>query len=470
MNSLTASIFINLFFFTSGVVLINVLKVKASTFRVLILSYPLGIGTWSLLWMLTSVVSGIFGIYNNGITTHLSIIFTALLAIFSIFIIRKHSKLCKKHISSALSVSFLIVFLTALFHSMKTTIILGDSFAFITWSYRLKDVTAMGFPGFGLAVSNLSAFFIPDYYNYSMHTIISVCLTLLVFDSIRSYGQKWIMPVLMVLTMVTTNNFIWHSIYVNYHNLTAFYILSLCIYLNDRKTFPGTEKYFLLLLLFFISLIRMEGILLSMSIIAIFLHRKDIAASERRRISFMYSAFSLFYVFYLSSVLWNDPLFSAKKYAAVWCLYIVFVVFSEKLYKKIPVIINYVHYLITGLTLALFLLFLSLNPSHLWSSTVSFILNTYSQSNWGITTHLITVFLAIMIFMRMKSKKSEETDRLLMFYILSVLLILILSNFRPPYSVRWLDTGNRMLFHFLPLGIVWMGRKIQLINSKRTTS
>lgn len=480
MKIIFVSSSINIFLFISGYIFLNFFNRTDRNIRNLVAAYPIGIGIWSLIWIISGIILNFTGFKGNLNTTKTVISF---LVVLNIIIL---AKLAKKQYQNKYITKYVWFFLTCvmmimvtvLFLSFKQAIIFGDSYAFITWSYDLKGVLSQGFPAVGLSLSNISAFFIPDYYNYTAHPIISLCLVILIFESIY-FGTKTtdnvkivlnvIISLFFVLILVFTNNFIWHSIYVNFHNLTAFWVLFISVLIIDKSKPSKKETVLILLLLSFLTVVRMEGLILAMGIIIFFMHNGKYDPVIRRAITGKYMLFLFFYLLSLSFILWQNELFSPKKYITLYVFFLLFVYISEKLYLKHTALSKFTGRIFLLSVLLFYFLCFLFNYDHISQSTTSFIANTFNQSFWGITNYSVVLLVVIFSAIRIKTKKLSVHDGLLMYFIFSILTILILSNFRPPYSERWLDTGNRMLFHFLPLMIVWLGidTKILVYRQKK---
>jgi len=444
-------------------------------FRTSVVSVPLGLGVWSVLWIVLNIFMSLIGLEDNY---YVSVaVFCILLSVSIYFFYISRGIFRNRKFKYTLIISPIILLLiTIFFHNLRTSIIFGDSYAFITWSYELKDLVSRGLPGFGLSVSNLSALFLPDYYNYSIHPIISLSLLLLIFDSIYNYRSlngknnyiKFALSVLLVFLVLSANNFIWQAFYVNQHNLTAIFILLLSIFLLEKKKeYSIGEKIYIVGLLTAITTIRMEGMLLSFGLILFFLYYETLNFSVRRSIVSAYLVISGFYVLFLSSVLWGNELFSAKKYGAVWILFFIFFLTENIIFRKYPKLMEFIKFAALGASFSFLLFLIIINYGHMTESIGNFASNTFNQILWGLTNYVLIILSLLVIAFRIKRKESiAESDALFYYFICCIILILVLSNFRPPYKPGWPDSGNRMLLHFLPLLPVWIGIELNRFFEK----
>lgn len=468
MYALYADVIIIIFLFIIGFsIVINVNKNERLE-RNLIISLPLGIGIWSIIWIFCGILIEISFNAGNYHITQVSLIISSAVSIFALFRQRYYFNNNKTVLKIA-SVIIFILFLITLFHSFKTAIIFGDSFAFITWTFDLFELSGQGYPLIGLSLSNLSAIILPDYYSYVIHPLLNLCLTALIFDAtLISNGNSALwkriaVPVVVTSLFASNNNFIHHSFYVNFHGLSAIFILAAALSIGEKVN--TMNKAFLILLLSMLMLTRMEGFIISITMLIMF-NSSDIAEGKFvKKESYIYLTISSLYIIFLTAALRDSEYFTSDKYLLVWSVFLLYTIFNKSIFSR------------TMITGGLFLLglFYIFNTEHMQTSIRNYFNNCFNINFWGFTNYALLIIVTFLMIIEFKYKiKNIKIDLLIRLFAVCIIVTLLMSGFRPPYKVGWFDSGNRMYFQYLPLAIVWLGyiisdlRKLIIDNNQRT--
>jgi hypothetical protein len=102
-----------------------------------------------------------------------------------------------------------------------------------------------------------------------------------------------------------------------------------------------------------------------------------------------------------------------------------------------------------------------IEPEHMFTSLYAFLYNTGNPKYWGLSSLGSLVLIAMLIQLRyQRAQRWYNTDALLLWVLSAVLLSFVVTLFRSPLRVGIDDSVNRMLFHFLPILMVWLGAEI----------
>ncbi|MBN2772463.1 MAG: hypothetical protein JXR90_17350 [Spirochaetes bacterium] len=229
--------------------------------------------------------------------------------------------------------------------------------------------------------------------------------------------------------------------------------------IKDNSESGFTKNIYITLCLVALMLTRMEGVITSFFIIIFYLLNGDFKFDTRRIIFGSFLFFSSVYIAVLGFALVGNRSYSPQRYILFLLLmittYLVDLIFIRK-NKKILRNLSWIIISAAFLTLIL----LSLSNDELSKSLAIFASNSFNEVYWGLTNHAFVILFAVICYNRIKTRRhNEEHDSHIYLFLFSVLLILILANFHP-YRKGWFDSANRMLFHFMPLLVVWIGIEV----------
>lgn len=447
-------------------------------FRLISISLPIGIGAWGIIWSLINIILQSVGFHHNEIGTEVSLAVYSLISCYFLFKFFKKQKPDKKVLLKFTASLMILLILSLFFESKNYSVFFGDSFALTAWSYDINALLAQGYPLMNLALANLTALVMPDYYFFAIHPLIALSLSLIIIDSVyqnslsneNGISFSILLATMLFLLFVTNNTFIWQSIYVNHHSLAAAYILIFAVLsfeLNESKK----GYIFLAMVLFMFSFTRIEGFIYAILAVMVFCSNKIYNSRSMNNVLKAFIFISSPFVIYLSATLWDGELFSGKKYFAAYVLSILFLVISikreklrlKKIFDNLPTV------LLSSNIFVLSVLF-SLNMEHMQKSILNFFSNGFNTDFWGISNYMIIILMILLFTYQIIVKKIKSKNNLLLYYfVISIALTLSLSYFRMPFRRGWSDSGNRMLFHFLPVAYVWVGYILSEIrqNSKK---
>ena len=432
----------------------------------LIISFPIGTGFWALSWIILAITSYFFNLKRNDIITLLSlgidiiIIISCIIYLIRNIVITKKI-LCINYFTGLLS-SFLLL---AVIELLDRFLIFGDSYAFTTWSYNIFDITKQGFPLFGLSLSNLSAVILPDYYFFPIHPLMSIILIFLVFESIflnnntKLNRSNLIFILTLICIYISNSHFVWQSMWVNFNSATAVYLV-IFVHIVSFSNKENTNISLTILLLFIITVIRIEGMILSLSLILFFCYDKITDAVSRNRILFCYTIFTFIFTCFLSFSLKGSSVINSEKYLGLWAATFFLFIF-DRFYIKNNFYISKRLWIIAFISLTIILVyFLIFNSEAMNISIYNYFKNLLKHSIWGLTNHVMILTVLLITIVRINQKRYfSKNDLLLYFFLFNILLSLVLSNFREPYRIGWFDSANRMYFQVFPLLVIWIGRE-----------
>jgi hypothetical protein len=112
------------------------------------------------------------------------------------------------------------------------------------------------------------------------------------------------------------------------------------------------------------------------------------------------------------------------------------------------------HYLLPVALYGLLLIAFILNKSHMTISSTRLLQNFSEFGLWGYIWHLAVIIT--LLTSSYARKHSDKASYLLVALICAIFVTITISYFRIPYRIGWSDSGNRIMFHYLPLLILWV--------------
>jgi hypothetical protein len=462
-----SSIAINLLFFTTGYCANTLLLNENKYVRNILFSLPTGFAIFSLFWLTVNTTFSSMSDYEiNFFYTYISMILCLILVVAAVI----HKKSHYKKLKNIRIISYILInvtLLTIAFYYFRTTILFGDSYNIITLSNTPSYILSRGFSAFGLPHSNLSAFFHADFYNYSLHPLLTVNLVFLIVymtvtheNKTESIITRSVLSTSLILLFISNNNFVWQSFYINLHVFTAVFILMVSSIIKDNSKSSSLVNFYIIFCLVVISLTRMEGIMTSFFIIIFYFFNEKVNFNTRKIIFGSFLLFSSIYIAILSFILADNKSYSPQRYILFFIIMLVAYLVDLMFIRKNKIIIRHFSRLVVLTAFTALLLLIVLNKE-LTKSLVIFASNSFEEIFWGLTNHAFVILFAIILFNRIKTRRNnEDHDSYIYLFIFCVFVIMILANFHP-YRKGWFDSANRMLFHFMPLMVVWIGIEIK---------
>ena len=247
--------------------------------------------------------------------------------------------------------------------------------------------------------------------------------------------------------------------YINNHSFMALVLLAIAFLLFSPFRIEWMQALFISFLVLLSSMTRMEGFLYSFMLIVMgVFSRKD--REEGLLVLSLSLLLSIPYIIFLTYTFWQSGFILGWQYLFMLSggvLALLIYTTSLKGYFIAPRI----HIIVLiGLSF-LFLIFTAIKPNHMLPSFVAFIYNMGNPSIWGFSIITSIILTIIIITIRYNGKQYWiHTDALLVWFLSAVLLTLIITMFRSPLRMGMFDSANRMLFHFVPILIVWVGVEI----------
>lgn len=141
--------------------------------------------------------------------------------------------------------------------------------------------------------------------------------------------------------------------------------------------------------------------------------------------------------------------------AAVYLLFMLFLVVSRLNWIEERLIPNFYKILLVGV-IAAFILALIINPVNILTSMRSIFSATMLTGGWD-ATWLSALALLVLIVLYFKNATAKPPVLLLgTGLLLYYLAILLMSLYRAPYHPQWNDSANRMFTQLLPLFVLWL--------------
>ncbi len=464
--------------FASGFLLIRYFLYELNIAYRLVLAFPMGLLFWSVIWIISILSTGStdFGFFNSANVISLA---TATLSIPLLYFLSvKRLRFSLSEIVHLCFGTATLMILTLYFFVKGWMVVTGDSYFFLNWSHDPILSLELGYPLVLLSIANLSTLIGPDYFLYVIFPLTTLSLALLIILITKNICEKYnyftdsrmkFLFLILVLLIFSMNPMVHLQMsYANHHTLFAILVLILVMLPFLIQNFNLSHYFFIGILTLFASLTRMEGFLFFLIILVILAYRfKDKLNGFRLLlISFL---LTLPYLIFLTVVLWDNGFVSGKQYLFMISFGLIVVMlyrsrkFNELLDGRDPG-------MIAIYMLSLILLIVTvMEPAHMVQSLIIFARNSITPGAWGALNVLLVILVPLLIFVRLRqSEVKKYYDIFLYVFVISVLLILIVTYFRSPLRIGRFDSANRMLFHFIPLLTVWTSIEVaRLLGQKR---
>lgn len=468
---LLKSVFLVLVLASCGFLTVSVLLKDYPIYQRLSLSLPYGVMSWGVLWVLMALLFSVTDI-NNGAPQTLNLFYFLLAFMVALFFYALHAKLAL--VSRHLAITFIVIIamLTSIYFYVGFVYMTGDSFYLINWIYDVNLSLQEGYPIILRGVLSLSRLIDPDFYLYVIHPILIIFLCYLLLGLLLDQGQaanrsRWgtlIVAIFVISIFALNRAFGINAYYVNHHVLASIGFLSISGLMIRETEFSNGHLFFIAFTSLSITMLRMEGFIFVILWMICF----TMMLSDRTQRSLLFGLVLIFntpYIGYLSIKFWDDGFINGQKFFLLWVLYILTSLMlchptTEKLFAKR----NIGPTVMLGLALV-FAILVMLKPAHMLGNLSSFHVAYFDPWFWGVESHFVVLASLVIWFVRLKRKEYYVGhDALFYFFISATLLNICLTFFRIPLKVVWIDSANRIMFHFIPLLMLWIGLEINRRN------
>lgn len=462
-----------LLFFT-GFFFISAFSGDERILRNLAGAFPMGCCLWGSATFLTAALPLLpKNVY--GLSLPMAMAITGLIAMTTLLVSAKRHIFTRNNIFSFVIGFSLLSLFYGLFLQMNFSVMSGDSLYHIHPQSGMK--AWMSVRGFNSTLAALAGLTGQDRYFFQYHPLFAISLLLLmgecIFHEVKSTTTRLytaicasiVGPMLMASCHITAIN----AFYVNNHMLVAVLIvLALSILVSDNETegkAPEVSRYMLMVSLAVttvssLSLLRLEGLHVALLLLIIMLGQSNVKHTIRLR-AFMLLAV-LTCPFLLLMTLITETTALKVNFTITFLVTLSLpIIFS----LKTPTWVLHLQeqsnkYAVIGIGIGVMLFFL-INFEKMIRRFGQVLHNSLDESYWGFTHQ--TLFVAVLVLLGVRFlfpdpkmiTAHRRIDLLLLFYFASLLFIVFLLNFHGARA-GWSDSQNRMLFHFLPAGILWV--------------
>jgi hypothetical protein len=420
----------------------------------LFIALPVSLIFWSLFYII-SVIS-IFKIdfityADNLLILNIFLIITSLYNILMIFLI-KDFKIIKQYTFFAIA----IFFITLILLNLDLPLILSaDSYFMIDIFYSFKETLTLGFPLFFTTLQVWSVYISEDYYMASYLYLLSISffifLAYFMFFLLKDIQKDRIfISISIPIIIFSTFLGLYNAFYINHHLVVAFlYLITLFLFYKYKEEKREVYLYYGLFFITSTILMRMEIVVFSYIFIVLFFSDSKIDKKLFFKLLLFYTTVSTLWLGWYISILEKDSFIDPLQYImiiiAMWGgLFILYMLNhllknSSIFWKNIDKII------ILILFVGILLMFLT-EFTHMLKGLYHIAINLFYHGGWGLFWFII-LFINIYIFTN-SYKFRDEHRKLLTFFIISILTLLLMMYFRNPYRGGFLDSGNRVIFQF----------------------
>ncbi|MFZ5945157.1 MAG: hypothetical protein ACOYVD_13725 [Bacillota bacterium] len=461
-------IFLTSFWFLTGFLFVRIFNGNMHPTLNAVIAFPAGVSIWSMCFMIINVFGEYFSISFNPETFY--IIYGLILIILFVFNILRTSFALQE---IWVFFGFLVIMACSGFLADKLNVIIFGRDIFLSNYLGFEASPARGLPVFLHAFLDKRILLGREYWPFVWPTVsVSIALNLLwlILMELRRQGifgkVSWIIAFITVAVLFSTYLIIVASFYFNHHIIATaiilIFITLLWYYLNYKRDY---STYLAMFMLFIFTLTRVEGILVSSIVLGIFLNTSFFNLKTMRR---------CLLIFVLPAVIWqvylifkflneNDSFLSATQQFSMLILVIIyfFVFYILTFTPKLSVILNNLNLLVPAGIIITFVLLSILRPKHMFLSTFHVIQNMFSSGYWGFFWWFVLIIgLNLFIIKINRGDKSQFLDACLLAAVTSFIFILVLGGLRNPYRLQWGDSANRMLIHFTPMILFWIGAQL----------
>jgi len=452
-----------------GFIFVSALMRDMPLYQRISLSLPWGIMCWGVAWISVVLVfsESRYSIHES-ITWNLFFLFivSGILLIFFALV----TKVALAPRGFAWIAFVIAMLLLAVYLNLGLVYMTGDSFYLINWNYDIGLTLQEGYPLMLRAIISLSRIIDPDYYLYVIHPLVAISLTYLLFGLLidkrfipkRDDFGVLISGAIIIAIFSLNRAYGLQAYYVNHHALVAIGFLSISAIMIGvgRARLSMISMVFIAFATLAISMARMEGflfVILWLISFAFLLYDR----MQRVLLSGIVLVLNTPYIGYLIVNYWDQGFITGKQYLLLWIgLLGSLVMFGSSLVERIY-LRRAMGVSILAVLLLMLAIMLMLKPDHMIGNIFAFQVAYSNTWYWGAESHFIVLASILIWVVRLKRKEFFiEHDALFYFFVSSVILNLCITFFRAPLKTDWIDSANRVMFHFIPLILLWIGFEI----------
>lgn len=437
-----------------------------------IMALPLGLGLWSVLW----IGAVLFPLPHNfgfsSIANQVAVVLYISILVGLLGMALWRGFLNKANVTWWLIGAVVLVLYSWLYFQFSgKTRLTGDSHLFINWAMDPFEQMQYGFPLISSSWTNLATLIGADQLLGVVYPLVGFSLAMLLYFAVFNFASQGspadatplhiigIVTFLLTSILVFSEMFLVQMHYINNHSFMAVVLLAIAflLFLAPRLDWPHAMLIAFLVVL--ASMTRMEGFLYALMLVVMGVFARQDRAEGLR----VLSASLLLagpYLIFLSITFGDAGFIKGWQYLVMisgGALAVLILATSLRQYFMAPRL----HLLVLGFLLVATVLAIIIKPSHMFTSLYAFLYNTGNPTYWGLSSLGSLVLIAMLILVRyQRGQMWRQTDALLVWVLSAVLLSFVVTIFRSPLRVGIDDSVNRMLFHFLPILMVWLGVEI----------
>jgi len=437
-----------------------------------VMALPMGLGLWSVLWIgaVLFPLPHNFGFASIANQAAVALYLGFMVILLGVALLRGF--LNKGNLAWWLVGALVLVLYSSLYLQFSgKTYLTGDSHLFINWAMNPLEQMHTGFPLMSSSWTNLATLIGADQLLGVVYPLVGFCLAMLVYLAIFTFApqgsQQGVTPlsiigmVAFLLTgiLVFSEMFLMQMHYINNHSFMAVVLLAIAflLFLAPRLDWPHAVLIAFLVLL--ASMARMEGFLYALMLVVMGVFTRQDRAEGVRVLS-VSLLLSGPYLIFLSMAFWDSGFIKGWQYAVMLSggvLAALILATPLRQYFMAPRL----HLLVFGFLLVATVLAIVIKPEHMFTSLYAFLYNTGNPKYWGLSSLGSLVLISMLVLVRyQRAQNWRHTDALLVWVLSAVLLSFVVTIFRSPLRVGIDDSVTRMLFHFLPILMVWLGVEI----------
>jgi hypothetical protein len=478
-------IFLILFFCTGYFFIIAFIGYDRQ-YRTLAGAFPLGCCIWGATTLLMAA-QPLLSKDVYGFNLPAAFVATGIIMTISVVISIKRHKISLPNFLAIIGGIFIISFLYYLFTELNVSIITPDSLHHIRPQQGLENMKNIR--GFNTTHALLAGLISQDRYFFAYHPLFATSLLLVmgefIFFEIQSAINRFLPavccaivgPLLLASCFITTI----HAFYVNNHILVAMLIMFSLSFLIDEKNYHQDasttifqNRLFLsVIIISFLGILRLEGQLYAILLLIITLGHSSIDSNMRFKAFLLFTLLTapvqLFMVFFTNGKV--SPASFGLIFLTTLFLPIFFALKKPKISKILQNNANYCVLFVIGICIITFFL---MSYGKMTTRLGWVLHNMFDESYWGFVYQTVFVAMSTLLGLRLifhepkRDSMYRRIDLVLMFYLAALLLMVFMLRFHGA-RLGWSDSQNRMLMHFLPVGIVWISIQLGLGFCQNTT-
>ena len=437
-----------------------------------IMALPLGLGLWSVLWIAAVLfpLPHNFGFASTANQAAVALYVGIMVILLGVAVWQDF--LNKANLTWWLVGAVILVLYSWLYFQFSgKTHLTGDSHLFINWAMDPFEQMQYGFPLISSSWTNLATLIGADQLLGVVYPLVGFSLAMLLYFAVFDFAPQkspedatplhiiGMVTFLLTSILVFSEMFLVQMHYINNHSFMALVLLAIAFLLFLAPCLDWPHAMLIAFLVLLASMTRMEGFLYALMLVVMGVFARQDKAEGLR----VLSASLLLagpYLIFLSITFGDAGFIKGWQYLVMisgGVLAVLILATPLRQYFMAPRL----HLLVLGFLLVATVLAIVIKPGHMFTSLYAFLYNTGNPKYWGLSSLGSLVLIAMLILVRyQRGQMWRQTDALLVWVLSAVLLSFVVTIFRSPLRVGIDDSVNRMLFHFLPILMVWLGVEI----------